>query len=366
MIRQTLTIARNTFTESIRQPIFTVLTLVAALALVLNVMLAAYSMETGDGDKKMLVDMGLSVVFLAGVALAAFSATGVLSSEIENRTVLTVVSKPVARPIFVIGKYLGVAAAILLSFWILSLIFMASHRHGVMSTARDKLDLPVILLHLGGALIAALIAGVGNYLYNWVFTSSFIKTMAITQTLAFMGVLVLGKGFVLQSPITEFATHHGELVQIAVGLGMIFEAVLILTAVAIAVSTRLGQIMTLLICFGMFAVGLVSNSFSGWVNKELALPSDLGLVESVTAVMTADDTLFQRLAYLTAKAVYAIVPNLQFLWPADAITQGHSLIHNADGDFTLSVVGLVSAYSLLYVVIVLSIAIALFQRREVG
>jgi ABC-type transport system involved in multi-copper enzyme maturation permease subunit len=366
MLRQLLTIAHNTLTESIRQPIFTVLTLIAALALVLNVSLAAYSMETGEGDRKILVDMGLSTVFLAGILLAAFSATGVLSSEIEKRTVLTVVSKPVARPLFVIGKFLGVAAAIGLAYWILSLVLLATFRHGVMSTASDDFDMPVVVFFFGGALLALGYAALANYLAGKVFTSTFVKALAVACTIAFLGILVLGKEWTLQSPLTEFVDHRGEMTQVGIGLGLIFEGVLILTAVAIAVSTRLGQVMTLLICGGVFVIGLISNSLSGWVNQRLTLPTDLGVYGSLPAIASADVSLLERLSFYAAKAVYLISPNLQFLWPADAITQGHSLVHNADGEFTLQVIGLVTLYASLYTAVVLCIAIALFQRREVG
>lgn len=366
MIRQLLTISRNTFTESIRQPIFTVLTLVAALGLILNPSLSAYSMETGDGDRKLLIDMGLSMIFLTGMLLAAFSATGVLSREIEQKTVLTVVSKPVNRPLFVLGKFLGVAGAILVAYWVLSLLFMGTYRHGVMSTARDDFDTPVIFLNLLAALVALGVATVGNYLYNWVFTSTFIKTLAATMTLAFVGILVLGKGWELQSPLQEFTDNGGQLFQIAIGLVFIFEAVLILTAVAIAVSTRLGQVMTLLICIATFLVGAVTSSLSGRVNQRLSLPADLDVFQSFVAVLAANTTAAQKTADVAQKLLYILAPNLQFLWPADAITQGHSFVHNADGNFTLSVFLLVTAYATLYTLVVLALAVLLFQRREVG
>ncbi|MBB6429854.1 ABC transporter permease [Algisphaera agarilytica] len=366
MIRQLLTISRNTFTESIRQPIFTVLTLIAALGLVLNPSLSAYSMETGDGDRKLLIDMGLSMVFLTGMLLAAFSATGVLSREIEQKTVLTVVSKPVNRALFVIGKYLGVVAAIFLAYWVLSLLFMGTYRHGVMSTARDDFDMPVIMLNLFAWLAALAVATVGNYLYNWVFTSTFIKTLAITSTLAFAGVLVVGKEWALQSPFTEFLDNRGQLLQIAIGLVFIFEAVLILTAVAIAVSTRLGQVMTLLICIATFLIGAITSSLSGKVNQRLSLPADMDVFQSLIAVATANTSAAQKIADIAQKLLYLVAPNLQFLWPADAITQGHSFIHDLEGNFTLSAVGMVSAYALMYTTVVLALAVILFQRREVG
>ena len=366
MFRQLLTITANTYTESIRQPIFLVLTLVAAIGLALNPSLSAYSMETGDGDKKLLVDMGLSMVFLTGILLAAFTATGVLSREIEQRTVLTVVSKPVARPVFVLGKYLGVAGAILTAYWVLCLLLMSTYRHGVMSTARDRLDWPVIGLNVGALLLAGVVAAAGNYLYRWVFTSTFIKTWALTVTLAFAGVLVLGHDGELQSPLHEFTAHRGELVQVAVGLLMIFEAVLILTALAIAVSTRLGQVMTLLLCVGVFLLGIITSSLSGKVNIALSLPADLDVMSSTLAVLQANLPWATKLVYASTKALYVLVPNLQFLWPADAISQGHSLIHDRAGRFSLDMLGLITAYASLYTTVVLAAAVILFQRREVG
>ena len=366
MFRQLLTITANTYTESIRQPIFLVLTLVAAIGLTLNPSLSAYSMETGDGDRKLLVDMGLSMVFLTGILLAAFTATGVLSREIEQRTVLTVVSKPVARPVFVIGKYLGVAGAILTAYWVLSLLLMSTYRHGVMSTARDQLDWPVIGFNVAALVVAGLFAAAGNYLYRWVFASTFIRTWALTITLAFAGVLLLDPGGQLQNPLHEFIAHRGELVQIAVGLLMIFEAVLILTALAIAVSTRLGQVMTLLICVGVFLLGIITSSLSGKVNLALSLPADLDVISSVIAVVQANLPWATKLVYGLTKLLYVTVPNLQFLWPADAISQGHSLIHDRAGDFSLRMLGLISAYAGLYTTVVLAAAVVLFQRREVG
>ena len=107
MIEQLLAIDRNTFFESIRQPIVLVVLIIASVFLILSNPLAAFTMED---DQRMLIDIGMATVFLSGTLLAAFVATGVLTREIENKTALTVISKPVGRPVFVIGKFLGVAA----------------------------------------------------------------------------------------------------------------------------------------------------------------------------------------------------------------------------------------------------------------
>jgi ABC-type transport system involved in multi-copper enzyme maturation permease subunit len=355
MLQQLVTIAHNTFTESIRQPIYVILILLGALAMVLNPQLAAYTMSD---DNKLLIDLGLSTIFLVSLLLAAFTATGVFANEIENKTVLTVVSKPVGRPLFVIGKYLGISVAIALAFFLLGSVMTLTIRHRVMSTASDHFDMPVILFGVGGALIAILFATAANYLYRKVFTSTLAVALLITQTLALALVLVIDKKWNLQSPLTEFNAHGGELTQVVIGLGLVFQAVLVLTAVAVAASTRLGQVMTLLICIGVFFLGLASNSLSQLVNGRLSIPVDTGYYQSLSAIMHADLAVYQKLVYALAKFIYMLAPNLQFFWPADAITQ--------DTPITMGLFGLVSGYAALQVVAILAIAIALFQNREVG
>ncbi len=358
MPQQLLTIARNTFTEAIRQPVFVVLLIVGTLAIILAQQLAANTMETGGGDNKMLVDMGLSTLFLVSLFLAAFTATGVLSSEVENKTVLTVVSKPVPRPLFVVGKFLGVAGAIGLAYYCLALVFALAIRHRVMSTASDSVDMPVVLFGSLAFAFALGLAAWGNYFYRWVFTSAFANTLAVTLTAAFALVLVIDRHWAVQSPLTEFLVDDGRLTQVLIGVVLVFEAVCILTAVAVAASTRLGQVMTLMVCLAVFLLGLITNSLGAYVNSRLNRPAGLPVWDSIAAIFAAEQALGLKIVYLITKAAYVLLPNLQFLWPADAITQGNP--------FTLGYVLSVTAYAALYTGVVLCIAVALFQTREVG
>jgi ABC-2 type transport system permease protein len=142
MAQRIFSIARNTFTESIRQPIYMVMLGLVIFGLIISLFLSAY---TFDNDDKILIELCLSTIFLGGLLLAALVATGVLSREVENKTVLTVISKPVGRPAFIVGKYLGVVAAVALAFWIWSIVTLMLVRHEVMSTARDKVDMPVFI-----------------------------------------------------------------------------------------------------------------------------------------------------------------------------------------------------------------------------
>ena len=70
-----LALARNALLESIRQPVHTVLICGGLLAMLLNVNVAGYTLED---DNKLLVDLGLSTLFLTGLLMSAFIATSVL------------------------------------------------------------------------------------------------------------------------------------------------------------------------------------------------------------------------------------------------------------------------------------------------
>lgn len=342
MIEQLFTIGRNTFLESIRQPIFVVLLLMGALVLILNPAVAAYTM---DDDNKLMIDMGLSTLFLAGVLLAAFTATGVVSTEVENRTVLTVVSKPVPRPVFVLGKYGGVAAALIMAFWALGGLFFVSARHGVLQTASDSFDMPAILgalLAWGGAMV---VGALGNYFYRWVFTSSFVISLALLTVPAILLVLLVGKGWHFQSIMQEFgsqgAAPHGRLLVVML---LVLQAILVLTAVAIAASTRLGQLMTLMVCSVVFMLGLVSETLIQPAVLRLSWDQVSGLGGVV--------------GFALARLASVATPNLQFFWLVDTLPQGLAIptLH----------LGLLSLYALLQIGAILSLATALFQTREVG
>lgn len=317
------TLARNAFLESIRQPVHAVLICVALLALVLNVNIAGYTLED---DNKLLIDMGLSTLFLVGLLLAAFTATSVLAKEIENKTILTVVSKPVARPLVVLGKFLGVAAAIAVAYWLLAAVFLLTVRHRVQSSVRaeDIFDAPVITFGLLALLLTFVVAGLSNYLYRWSFPASFALIGAMLATLAWGLISCISRSWRLQSPTTDFDP------QLAIGLALVFEAIIVLVAFAIAASTRLGQVSTLLVCVGVFLVGLVGEYFL-----------------SLAAVGRS---------WLVPLA--AVVPNMQFFWPADALTQGSTI--------SLGYLGTVTLYAACLVAVALSLAVILFQRRDVG
>ena len=262
MLQQLYAIFKNTFLESIRQPIYLIMIGIGVLALVLNLNMSAFTL---DDDNKFLIDMGMATIFLCALLIAAFVATSVLTIEIENRTVLTVVSKPVGRPLFILGKYLGVSVAVLVAVSILSSAFLLTIRHGVMQTARDNVDYPVVIFALSAVFLSVFIGIAANYLYGWVFTSTTITALFPLSIFAYFAVLTISKKweFQLFTDNAIMGISPDLKPQILIGIFGLSLAVLVICAIAITASTRLGQVMTLFTCVMVFMVGLLSDHFFG-------------------------------------------------------------------------------------------------------
>jgi ABC-type transport system involved in multi-copper enzyme maturation permease subunit len=101
-------IARNTLREAARQRLFQFLVLLA-LALVLGARWLR-DFNFGAPELKFLADCGFGAMAFLGSALTITATAQLFFSEIENRTALTLLSKPVWRAEFILGKLLGVAA----------------------------------------------------------------------------------------------------------------------------------------------------------------------------------------------------------------------------------------------------------------
>ncbi len=300
MFLQPLTIARNTFVDSIRQPIYFVLVMVAGILLFFTTWSTAFAMGYTSsaevhGDNKLLLDLGLATVFLFGMLLAAFTATSVISREIENRTVLTVVSKPIGRPSLVLGKYMGVAGAIGLALVIMLCWLLLAIRHGVMTTAADDPDGPVLLfglLAVAGSIGAGVVC---NYLYGWYFSQTAMVLMGPLSVLAYFLVLLIAKDWHVQALTKDFKP------QVVTACAALSIAIFVLAAAATAISTRLGQVMTIVLSAGVFLLGLLSNH---WFGQRAFSNNDAGVIEAASSVVVTEE------AFDTQKATYSVTLEL--------------------------------------------------------
>ena len=98
-------IARVTYYEALLQP-FTLIVFLLCLAAI--IITAFVPFNTFGDDTEMFRDVALSFVLMFSLVIMVFATGKVVDEEIENRTMLTLMSKPVARWQVVVGKYLGI------------------------------------------------------------------------------------------------------------------------------------------------------------------------------------------------------------------------------------------------------------------
>lgn len=117
---RTLVIARHTFVESIVQPIYSLLLGIGAAVLVIFAVLPFFTL--GE-DAVMYKAVSLDVILLPVLIATLFATSKSIYEEIEDRTMLTLMSKPVQRREVLIGKYLGIVAAAAMAVAILGVVF---------------------------------------------------------------------------------------------------------------------------------------------------------------------------------------------------------------------------------------------------
>jgi ABC-type transport system involved in multi-copper enzyme maturation permease subunit len=114
------TIALATAKEAIRQPAFFVLAFLAGSSLVYTIFVPYF---TFGEDIKMYKDTGLTTISFAALLLALLTASSSVAEEIEGKTAITLLSKPINRRQFIIGKYVGIQLGVLALFVILGGLF---------------------------------------------------------------------------------------------------------------------------------------------------------------------------------------------------------------------------------------------------
>jgi ABC-type transport system involved in multi-copper enzyme maturation permease subunit len=112
MLTRISAIALNTFREAIRHRI---LYLLLVFAVTMISFAQILSLLTVGSEEKIIKDFGLASIDVFGVLTAVFIGIGLVSREIERRTVYTLLAKPIHRFEFVLGKYAGLALTLLVN-----------------------------------------------------------------------------------------------------------------------------------------------------------------------------------------------------------------------------------------------------------
>jgi ABC-type transport system involved in multi-copper enzyme maturation permease subunit len=131
-LHRIITIGRNTLTESIRQKVLNVL-LIFALVLVASSFalsgLATPSLDASgmfDAQIKFVKDAGCGAIGIFGFLITLLSTAQLIPQELHNRTIYTILAKPVRRAEFLLGKFLGMVLLLTLCTALMSLAFAAT------------------------------------------------------------------------------------------------------------------------------------------------------------------------------------------------------------------------------------------------
>lgn len=117
-IKSIISIARNTFREAVRDRVLYNLVFFVLLITAAAVFLGEL---TAGNEARVIVNLGLTVVLFFGAFIAIFVGVGLVSKEIERRTVFAIFSKPVTRGEFIVGKYLGLCLTLLVNVAVMAL-----------------------------------------------------------------------------------------------------------------------------------------------------------------------------------------------------------------------------------------------------
>lgn len=115
-------LSKITFKEGVRNRILLGIVLVAVLFSAFNLI---FSQMFAHDLSKVSVDLGLSTVSLAGLAVIFFMGINLLAKDFEKRTIYMVLSRPIARCQYILGKYLGLALMVGTAVTVLGLVVAA-------------------------------------------------------------------------------------------------------------------------------------------------------------------------------------------------------------------------------------------------
>ena len=181
-------IGRNTFTELVRQKVFYFLLIFGLIVIGNSAFLAKFSFQE---EFQMLKDVSLGAMSVFLSLLAILATATLLPRDLEDRTIFTILSKPVPRYEYLLGKLLGVVILLTASTLVMGLLFL-----GVLFL-RENMALAETRLSLGGSPqeLAAALAEIKKATFSW----DLIPAMAI----------LLVKGILLASLtllVSTFAT----------------------------------------------------------------------------------------------------------------------------------------------------------------
>ncbi len=112
-------VAVNVFRESVRDKVLYALVVFAGLLIIASYLIGQL---TAGQDLKVIKDLGLAAISLFGVAMAVFIGIGLVWKEVDKRSIYTILTKPIRRSQFVLGKYAGLVLTLLVNVAVMTLV----------------------------------------------------------------------------------------------------------------------------------------------------------------------------------------------------------------------------------------------------
>jgi ABC-type transport system involved in multi-copper enzyme maturation permease subunit len=265
-------IARAAAKEAVRQPVFPLLMAVSLMMLVLNTFIPFFSL--GD-DVKMLEICGLATMLICGMLLAIWTSSMSIADEIEGKTAMTLLSKPINRRQFIVGKYVGIQTAVLLQMIPVVIVFCALIYYKVYYDARESSNDQVT------------------------------SAMALRESLSILP-----------------------------GVALCFLEITIMSAISVAISTRLPMVVNMVTCLAIFVVGHLTPNLVG---------ANLGRLEPVMFM---------------ARIISIVLPAVENFNIETAIVTGAPV--------PASYLGLTAIYTAAYATMAILVAFMLFEDRDLA
>lgn len=214
------------FLEGLRQWMFWLLVLLACLAMVVSIFVPYF---TFGEDYLMVKQLGYDTIMLAAVLFGGLAASLSISEEIEGKTAITVMSKPISRRQFMLGKYLGIILAALFMFGMLGVFFesvlLVKHWWDKLEPISEVVESEISQARIG---VVATPIWVNKMIQSWGFPGFFSDFL---------------RG------IGQWLAHSLDTLP---GLVLCFSQVMVLVALAVALATRVPMVVnmtTLLVVF---------------------------------------------------------------------------------------------------------------------
>jgi hypothetical protein len=301
-------VALSTFREGWRQPMFWLIKAGATL-IITGSMVVPYF--TFGEDYKMMKHLGFDVVMLACALFGLLAASISINEEIEGRTAVTVMSKPINRRQFLIGKYLGTLMAcfgMMLSLgWVLTWALYTKPYFDVMDDVVDPMPIE----------------------------------MAANVTPTFQMLVPTPEG---EAIARGMATWCGEALAHHLGLLLTFGQVMVLLAISTALATRMSFVINLVICVFIFLIGHLAP-----------------VLVIVTQQMPQETPALKLISFI-AQLLNTVFPALVYFDMGPVVIRDLPLSCTDFGIYVATVFG----YSLLYSSIALIVGLFLFEDRDLA